>query len=95
MFARQSLALPSVRSPGGGMVIYFVATWVCLPSIGAIVGWPVFMAATMLCSNVLGLFTGEWRGCRGRTIAWLYGGFALLVAAVVLASLSNLYMPSG
>lgn len=76
-----------------GMVLYLVATSVYIPAIGAIVGWPVFMAATMMCSNALGIFSGEYRGCRPRTFLWLYGGLALLVAAVAIASLSNLYLP--
>jgi L-rhamnose-H+ transport protein len=76
-----------------GMVLYVMASAVFIPeNIGPIVGWPVFLAATMLCSNVVGVLSGEWRNCRPAAFKWLQGGLALLVVAVVLASLSNLYM---
>jgi L-rhamnose-H+ transport protein len=78
-----------------GMVLYYIANANYIPNIGPIVGWPVFLAATMLCSNVIGVLSGEWRGCRTITFAWLQGGFALLVLAVVLAGLSNVFVPVG
>jgi L-rhamnose-H+ transport protein len=77
----------------GGMVLYVVATSLYLTGgSGAVVGWPVFMGATILISNLLGVFSGEWKGVSGRVYAWLYGGVALLFLAVVLASLSNLFL---
>lgn len=74
-----------------GMLIYVVANAVYIPDIGAVIGWPVFLAATILVSNLLGILSGEWRGVRSRTFAWLYSGILLLMAAVVLSSLSSLY----
>jgi hypothetical protein len=52
----------------------------------------VFMGATILISNLLGVFSGEWKAVSRRAYAWLYGGVALLILAVVLASLSNLFL---
>jgi L-rhamnose-H+ transport protein len=76
-----------------GMVLYIVATSLYLTGgSGAVVGWPVFMGATILISNLLGVFSGEWKGVSRRTYSWLYGGVALLILAVALASLSNLFL---
>jgi L-rhamnose-H+ transport protein len=76
-----------------GMVLYIVATSIYLTGgSGAAVGWPIFMGATILISNLLGVFAGEWKGASRRTFGWLYAGVALLILAVVLASLSNLFL---
>jgi hypothetical protein len=41
---------------------------------------------------LLGVFSGEWKGVSRRAYGWLYGGVALLILAVVLAGLSNLFL---
>jgi len=57
-----------------GMVLYIVATSLYLiGGSGAVVGWPVFMAATIMIANLLGVISGEWKGASRRTFAWLYG----------------------
>ncbi len=77
-----------------GMVLYIVATSLYITGgAGAVVGWPVFMGATITASTMLGVFSGEWRGVSSRTYGWLFGGVLLLIFAVVLASLSNLSTP--
>jgi L-rhamnose-H+ transport protein len=76
-----------------GMVLYIVATSLYLTGgSGAVVGWPVFMGATILISNLLGILSDEWKDVGAHTYAWLYGGVALLMLAVVLASTSNLFL---
>ena len=76
-----------------GMVLYIVATSLYLTGgSGAVVGWPLFMGATILISNLLGVLSGEWKGVSRGAYAWLYGGAGLLILAVVLASLSNLFL---
>lgn len=76
-----------------GMVLYIVATSLYLTGgSGAVVGWPVFMGATIMIANLLGVVSGEWKGASRRALSWLYGGVALLILAVVLASLSNLFL---
>jgi hypothetical protein len=75
-----------------GMVLYTVATSLYLTGgAGAVVGWPIFMGATITASTLLGVFSGEWKGVSGRAIGWLFGGVVLLILAVVLAGLSNLF----
>jgi L-rhamnose-H+ transport protein len=75
-----------------GAVIYAVAAAIYIPTIGSVVGWPVFLAATITISNLLGVASGEWKGVSRGTFGWLYSGVVLLIAAVALASLSNLFM---
>jgi L-rhamnose-H+ transport protein len=75
-----------------GAVIYTIAATTYIPTIGPVVGWPVFLSATIIVSNLLGVASGEWKGVSRGTFGWLYGGVALLIASVVLASLSNLFM---
>jgi L-rhamnose-H+ transport protein len=73
-----------------GMVLYIIATSLYLTGgAGAVVGWPIFMGATITASTLLGVFTREWKGVSSRTCGWLAGGVVLLILAVVLASLSN------
>jgi hypothetical protein len=75
-----------------GMVLYIIATSLYLTGgAGAVVGWPIFMGATITASTLLGVFSGEWQGVSRRALGWLFGGVALLILAVVLASLSNFF----
>ena len=46
--------------------------------------WSLHMAFIIATSNLLGLAMGEWRGCGGKALAWLYGGTAVLVLATVV-----------
>lgn len=74
-----------------GMVFYGSLAINFIPDIGPIVGWPVFLAATIIAANVLGLFSGEWKGCDRRAFAWLYSGIVLLIIACTLTGISNIY----
>ncbi|MBN2578581.1 MAG: hypothetical protein JXB10_06275 [Pirellulales bacterium] len=76
-----------------GMVLYGSLALNIIPDIGPIVGWPVFLAATIIAANVLGVFSGEWKGCGRRAFAWLYSGILLLIVACTLTGVSNLYRP--
>ena len=59
--------------------------------LGLVLGWPVFMAAIVLTSNVWGVLTGEWRGAGSRAAAWAVTGSLLLIAGIsVIASAGNL-----
>ena len=64
-----------------GMVLYGSLAINIIPDVGPIVGWPVFLAATIIAANVLGVLSGEWKGCDRRAFAWLYGGMVLLIVA--------------
>lgn len=57
-----------------------------LGSLGGIVGWPVFMAMSLITSNVLGAATGEWTGASRRSYAYSVVGIALLIIAIIIIS---------
>ncbi len=76
-----------------GMILYTMSSAKYIPEIGPIVGWPLFMAATIISSNILGVVSGEWKGVSKRAFIRLYTGIGLLIVAIVLSSMSNMYLP--
>ena len=76
-----------------GMVVYTIAATNYIGDIGPIVGWPLFLSATIIVSNACGVLTGEWKGVDGKARRMMYAGIALLIVAIVLASLSNSFVP--
>jgi len=75
-----------------GMAIYVLASKSYIKEVGAIVGWPLFLSATIIVSNILGVLTKEWKGVSGKAFVRMYSGIGLLIAAIVLASLSSKYL---
>ena len=53
------------------------------------VSWSLHMAFVIVTSNMLGLLTGEWKGCHGKAVVWLYGGTAVLVLATCVIGLGS------
>ncbi|MCU0228264.1 MAG: hypothetical protein MUF01_11550 [Bryobacterales bacterium] len=55
-----------------------------LGSLGGIVGWPLFMSMSLITSNLLGAFSGEWKGAP--KAAWRYSmaGIAVLIVAITV-----------
>ncbi|MCW5966077.1 MAG: hypothetical protein KIT83_18715 [Bryobacterales bacterium] len=55
-----------------------------LGSLGGIVGWPLFMSMSLITSNLLGAFSGEWKGAP--PVAWRYSmaGIVLLIVAITV-----------
>jgi L-rhamnose-H+ transport protein len=51
--------------------------------------WSLQMAFVIITSNILGLLTGEWKGCHGRAVAWLYGGTAVLILATCIIGMGS------
>lgn len=74
-----------------GMVLYTIALTTYIKGIGAVIGWPLFMAATIISANALGIFSGEWKGVSRKAFSKLYSGVALLIVAILLVSLSNIF----
>lgn len=56
---------------------------------GPVLGWPVFLSASIVTANVWGLLTGEWRNAPvgARHLMWI--GVAVTVAAIFLAALAG------
>lgn len=53
-----------------------------LGSLGAAVGWPLFVATNIITGNVWGAITGEWKGAVRRSFAYAYAGIGILVVAI-------------
>jgi L-rhamnose-H+ transport protein len=50
-----------------------------MAEMGPVLGWPLFMSAIIIVSNVWGFATGEWRGVRRQTIVTVSAGMLLLI----------------
>ena len=56
---------------------------------GAIVGWPLFIALSIVVGNLWGLWRGEWQGAPVAARRLLNQGLLVLIVAVVTVALSN------
>jgi L-rhamnose-H+ transport protein len=52
---------------------------------GALIGWPILMALTIITANFLGFLTGEWKKTTWLTQVYVYAGLSVLIGAVILA----------
>ena len=57
---------------------------------GTSVGWALFVASTVVASNVAGLLMGEWKGTSGRTRGLLFAAVAVLLATVVVLNVGGI-----
>ena len=62
----------------GSTVIYGVIT-ARLGNMGPILGWPLFMSAIIVTSNVWGLATGEWKGSGRKALNAMFGSIFFLI----------------
>jgi L-rhamnose-H+ transport protein len=53
------------------------------------IGWAVLMASSILFSQILGMFLGEWKGTSKRTVSLLVVGLVLLIVSAVGAGYSG------
>lgn len=60
------------------IAIYGTAS-AAMAEMGPVLGWPLFMSAIIIVSNVWGFATGEWRGVRRQTIVTVSAGMLLLI----------------
>jgi len=58
-------------------------------NLGAVIGWPLFMAVLILASSVSGFATGEWKGCGPQAKRWMGAGLFMLMLASVLLGIAN------
>lgn len=69
----------------GSTVIYGAVSGL-LGDMGPILGWPLFMSAIIMASNVWGISTGEWKGSGSKALNTMFGSiFFLILGFVVLA----------
>lgn len=57
-----------------------------LGDLGAIIGWPLFMATMIVTSNIWGFATGEWRQAPAAAVAYDVAGVAVLIVAILVIS---------
>jgi len=60
------------------IAIYGAAS-AAMAEMGPVLGWPLFMSAIIIVSNVWGFATGEWRGVRRGTLFTVLTGMFLLI----------------
>ena len=59
---------------------------------GPILGWPLFMSLIVIAATMLGVFTGEWKGCGPLPIRIQWTGVAVLVVAISILAGSSRYL---
>jgi L-rhamnose-H+ transport protein len=62
-----------------------------LGRLGNIVGWPLFISLSIVIGNLWGIWRGEWRGSSVKARVKLNTGLTVLVIAMVLFGISNLF----
>lgn len=62
------------------------AAW--LGALGAIIGWPIFMAMIIVTANLWGVITGEWKKASRTAIAYACSGIGVLLIAIYVISLA-------
>ncbi len=71
-----------------GSISLFGTASSAMADMGPVLGWPLFMSAIILTSNVWGLATGEWRGASRQTMLVMGTGMALLIVAFCILAYS-------
>ena len=72
----------------GGTVFYGMGA-ASLGSLGAIVGWPIFMTIDIIVALFWGALSGEWKGASRRALIRNWMGVAVLLVAIGLISAGN------
>ena len=71
-----------------GIVVYGIGA-AGLGTLGAVVGWPLFMVMAIICGNLFGAMTGEWKGASKSTFLYSVAGIAVLALAIYVISRGN------
>lgn len=72
----------------GGIIVYGAGA-VRLGHLGAYIGFPMMLIASILTGNVLGFIHGEWKNAGRTALRLMAGGVALLIAAILLLGVAN------
>ena len=60
-------------------IVIYGAVAVRMADLGPVLGWPLFMSAIILTSNVWGLALGEWKGAARTSLITMFAGLAGLI----------------
>ncbi len=58
-------------------------------SLGAVLGWPLFMSLIVITATLWGVATGEWKGAGHKTLGLMGCGVGILVAAIFVLGISS------
>lgn len=58
---------------------------------GIIIGWPLFIALSIVVGNLWGIWRGEWKGAPAAASSLLRAGLLVLMLAVITIAISNYY----
>ena len=66
-----------------GMAAYGAGA-LSMGKMGSSIGWILFLSSMIICANVLGALTGEWKGARSKTLAIMVAGVVILMVAIIV-----------
>ncbi len=72
----------------GGVVLYGRGA-ASMGQVGAVIGWPLFLAVMILASTIWGFVTGEWKGSSNRAKQYMVAGMVILLVASALVGVAN------
>ncbi len=72
----------------GGVILYGRGA-ASMGAVGAVIGWPLFMAVMILASTIWGFVTGEWKGSSNRAKQYMVVGMLILLVASALVGVAN------
>ena len=72
----------------GGIIVYGAGA-VRLGHLGAYIGFPMMLIASILTGNVLGFVNGEWKHAGRTALQFMTAGVILLIAAILLLGFAN------
>lgn len=82
------IALIMASLHDGAILLYGVGASK-LGTIGAAVGYAVFMSFAIVVGNVNGFLTGEWKNASQKSVLWIVGGIVVLMLGVSMLARGN------
>jgi L-rhamnose-H+ transport protein len=72
----------------GGVILYGRGA-ASMGQIGAVIGWPLFMAVIIFVSTIWGFVSGEWKGSSHQAKQYMVAGMVVLLVASALVGIAN------
>ena len=72
-----------------GSTIIYGAVTTMMGTLGPVLGWPLFMSAIIIVSNVWGFITGEWKNAGGKALSRMLVGIMFLILGFVALAISG------
>jgi L-rhamnose-proton symport protein (RhaT) len=72
----------------GGVILYGRGA-ASMGQIGAVIGWPLFMAIIIFVSTIWGFASGEWKGSSNQAKQYMVAGMVVLLVASALVGIAN------